>query len=159
MLVLFAMIVVNVRADYEFTHRLKAFGNALSLQAIREVRVANIKIDAQAGEAGLIDERGEVGWLDHFRVRVFDANGYARVASVQRQVLEGTEGRIALAWVSGLPRVSHMEKPTGKGRERGRANDTFQLIHGLDATYASHPGAGQGTAAFTLDGEIAASGR
>src|SRR6202008_5096287 len=125
----------------------------------RELRRTNSKIGPKAGEAGLIDERAEVGWLAHFRGRVFDANGYARVASVQRQVLEGTEGRIALAWVSGFPRASHMQNHPGKGKDLGHVNDTFQLIHGLDATYAFHLGDGQGPAAFTVDGEIAASGR
>src|SRR6516164_1896980 len=114
MLVLLAVIVVAVGAGDELSQGLEAFCDAFSLRSIGQMSMTNIEIDAQSVEPGLIDKRPQVRRLAHFGVGVLDANCDAGVTRVQRQMLERTEGGIALARVSDFPRAAHMQNHSRK---------------------------------------------
>src|SRR6266851_10455391 len=59
-LVFFAVIVVEVDGGDEFPQWREAFFESLIFRKIGEVRVADIEIEAQAGEARFIHERAEI---------------------------------------------------------------------------------------------------
>ena len=57
MLIFVAVIVVEMDAGDEITHRLETFFDAFFFRAVNEVGVAHIEIETQAGEASFVDQK------------------------------------------------------------------------------------------------------
>src|ERR1700730_1019207 len=109
MLVLLAVIVVNMHAGDEFAQRRKAFLDALLLWAVGNMRVADIEIEAQAGQARFVVKGAEIRRIAHLAGSVLDADVYTDMLGMQHQVLERTERGVALARVSGLAGAAHVK--------------------------------------------------
>lgn len=157
-LILFAVIVMDVSADGEFAERLEGFGDAFLRWAFGEEGVANVKIEAQAGEAGFVDEGAQVGGLAHFAGGVFNANGYADMFGVKDEVLKGAESGVAFARVGGFAGAAHVEDQARERQVFSDVDDALEFVHGLDAADALDFGDGEGAAAFAIDVEVAAGG-
>ncbi len=56
MLVFLAVIVVQVHRGHQIAQGLEAFRNAFFRRAIGEIRMTDIKVEAQAREARFVDE-------------------------------------------------------------------------------------------------------
>src|SRR6266851_2100202 len=100
------MIVVKMHGRNEIVQRRKTFFNALVFLKIREIRVANIKVEAQPSEARLIDESAKIIGIAHFAGGVLDADSDARMMRVQDQVIESAERGVALARVGVFARAA-----------------------------------------------------
>ena len=109
MLVLFAVIVVDVGGNSEFAEGSEAFFDALVFRAIGQEGMADIEIEAEAGEARFVDESAEVGGIAHLAGGVLDGDGDTGVMGVQYEMLERAEGSIALARVGCFARTTHVE--------------------------------------------------
>src|SRR5690242_9894982 len=116
------MIIVKMHAADQFAQRGEGFLDALSGGAVGEMGMADIEVEAQTGKASLVIKGTQIGGITHFAGGVFDADGHANVAGVKNEVLERTEGGIALAQVRSLTRSAHMEDHTGKGQNFGDVN-------------------------------------
>src|SRR5882762_776788 len=99
MLVLVAVIVVEVNRGDQIAQRRETFFEALIFRQFGEVRVADIKIEAEAGETGFVDEGTEITGVAHLAGGVFNADRDARVVRMEDEVLQGAEGRVAFAWI------------------------------------------------------------
>src|SRR5260370_42370768 len=95
-LVFLAAIVVEVDRGDKIAQGQETFFEALVFWEVREVRVADIKIEAEAGETGFVDEGAEITGITHFAGGVFNADRDARMVRVQNQMLERTESRVTL---------------------------------------------------------------
>src|ERR1700676_3241011 len=126
---------------------------------VGEVGVADIEIEAQAKEPGLVNERAQVSWLAHFAGGVFHADGNARVARVQDQVFEGAKSRVAFFRVGGLAGAAHVHDHALEGQVVGNVDGALEFVHGIDAADAFDFADGKRNAAFAGGAEIAAAGR
>src|SRR5713226_8429475 len=99
MFVLLAMIVVEVDGGKETAERRETFFKTLFFGEFGKVRVADIEIETQAGETGLVGEGAEISGITHFAGGVFNADGDAGMARVQDQMLERAEGSVAFSRV------------------------------------------------------------
>jgi len=117
--------------------------------------VADIEIEAQAGEAGLVHEGAEIGGIAHFAGSVFDADSYAAVVGVENQMFEGTEGGVALSRVGAVARTAHVQNHAGIWQIFGDIDGAFQLVHGFDAAHTFHFADGERGATFARGALIA----
>src|ERR1700676_382172 len=109
MLILLAVIVVNVRRNHELSQVRKRFFDAFGFRAIGKMRMAGVEVETQTGEARFVYESAKVGGIAHLAGGVFHGDGYAAVVSMQNQMLERAEGRVALTRVGCFARASHVE--------------------------------------------------
>src|SRR6266851_9631355 len=100
------------------------------------MRVTNIEIEAQAGEAGFVVEGAEISGIAHLAGGVFDADGNADVLGMEDKMLERAERGVTLAGVVGLARAAHVKNHAGKRESLRDIDGALQLVHGLDAAHA-----------------------
>src|ERR1700676_1464676 len=93
--------------------------------------VADIKIEAQAGETRFAYERAEVVGSAHFAESILDAEGDTGVFGVKYQVFEGTERGVALARIFGFTRAAHVQDQPRKRKVLGNIENAGKLVHGF----------------------------
>src|ERR1700693_6427817 len=103
MLVFFAVIVVQVYAGDAVVHGLKTFFDALFRRSIAKMRVADVKIKAQAGQSRLVHKGAQVRWIAHFAGGIFDAQSDAAMVSVKTPMFKRAERGVAFTRVRGFP--------------------------------------------------------
>jgi len=122
------------------------------------MRVADIEIEAQSGEARFFHKGAKIGGIAHFAGGVFEADGGAGVACVEGEMFEGAESGVAFARVGGFARAAHVQDHAGEGQIVGGVEDTLEFIHGFDAADAFDLADGEGRGAFAIEAEVAARG-
>ena len=120
--------------------------------------MAYIEIEAQAGEAGFVDEGAQVSGGAHFAGSIFDAQSYAAMMGVQNEMFEGAECGVALARVGLFARAAHVQDHSRVGQIFGDIDGALELVHGLDAAHAFDLADGKWERAFARGAEIAAVG-
>jgi len=95
-----AVIVVEMHGGDEFAQGAKLSQCDL-LRAVGEVRVANIKIEAQARQPRFVHKSAKI-MGSPISLVVFPRKSLRRVVRVQDQMFEGTESRIALPRIGGF---------------------------------------------------------
>src|SRR5204862_8104774 len=86
--VLLPSVIVEVDGGNKIAKWRETLFEALGFRKIGKVRVADIEIEAQAGEASFVDKIAEVAGIAHFAAGVLNADGDAHVVRVQDEMLE-----------------------------------------------------------------------
>src|SRR5258708_25717358 len=156
MRVFVAQVVVDVRASDVFAHGSKTGSDTLFLGAIGQVRMPDIKIEAQSGEPGLLDKSTQIGRLAHLAGSVFHADGYADVFGMKHQVLQGTERGVSFARVGCVAVTAQVKNHPRERKVLCDIDGPFQLVHGFDAPDAFDFRDGKGSTAFTVGTKVTA---
>src|ERR1700676_2487564 len=117
--------------------------------------VADIKIEAQAGETRFAYERAEVVGSAHFAESILDAEGDTGVFGVKYQVFEGTERGVALARIFGFTRAAHVQHQPRKRKVLGNIENAAKFVHGFNAARAVDFANGKRRTAFAIWAEVA----
>src|SRR5258708_8132490 len=100
---------MKMHGGNHIAQRRKTLVETLALREIREVRVADIKIETESRKTGFVDEGAEIAGIAHFTGGVFDADSDARMMRVQNQMLQRAKCSVALSPIPRFPAAAHMQ--------------------------------------------------
>ena len=154
MLVFVAMIIVYMRGDHEVAHYFQIWQHAAL-----EVRVPDIKTQAQIGQPRIGDELAQVRGRAQLPGSIFERNGDAALLGENMQVLEGIEGGIEAPRVGIVARGAEMLDEVAEGHVLGHVQHALDFIHRFEAPRAFEVGDGKRRAAFPRGAQFALGGR
>src|SRR5260370_37617970 len=114
----------------------KTLVETVACREIREVRVADIKIEPESRKTGFVDEGAEIAGIAHFTGGVFDADSDARMMRVQNQMLQRAKGSVALSRIRRFAGAAHVQDEARIRQVVGDVDDALQFVHGFDAADA-----------------------
>ena len=154
MLVLFTVIIVDMRVSDAVAHQVIAFDGAAF-----DVRVTDVEAEAHIVQMRFLDELRERSRRAKFIGSILQCDGDAALFREDCQMLERVERRVELARVGGLPAGGEMQRKVAEGNFLGNVERALHFVHRFDAPDALRIGDGDGDAAGSSSRRVAIGGR
>src|SRR5260370_39294088 len=103
---------MKMHGGNHIAQRRKTLVETLALREIREVRVADIKIETESRKTGFVDEGAVIAGIAHFTGGVFDADSDARMMRVQNQMRQRAKCSVALSRIRRFALAAHVRVKT-----------------------------------------------